>query len=186
MGNVGSLRRVMFYSDAKESYSTPSGSSLLAAPLAIFVLVLLIGSFLPGMPKGAVFAHEWGTHGVPMPLRLPLIRPVLLKRGETLEIEYSAKVRTGRLAVKVAFSEDVLTLLLARADERALSLSQSGSGAVRYTALKTGYYLFSPTVEPPSNYVGGCHDILGDFWAATRAEPSPCPSYNVSYRLSYF
>lgn len=176
----------MFYFDAKDSYANDSDSSPFLVPALVFVAVLIIGSFLPGMPKGAVFAHEWGIQGAPMPLRLPLIRPVHLKRGESLEIEYSAKVRAGRLAVKVAFSEDVLTLLLARADERALSLSQSGSGVVRYMALKTGYYLFSPTVEPPSNYVGGCRDILNDFWAATRASPSPCPSYNISYRLSYF
>lgn len=176
----------MFYFDAKDSYASDSDQSPLLVPALVFLAVLILGSFLPGMPKGAVFAHEWGVQGAPMPLRLPLIRPIHLKRGESLEIEYSAKVRSGRLAVKVAFSEDVLTLFLAKADERALSLSQSGRGVVRYTALKTGYYLFSPTTEPPSTYVGGCQDILGDFWAATRANPSSCPSYNISYRLSYF
>lgn len=174
----------MLYVEKDEQYEFASigvfGMTLVA------VLIAIAGSFLPGLPRGAAFGHEFGLSGMPMPLRLPLTRPVYLYRGESFEIDYHAIVRLGRLSVKVISAESPLGLVIKPTQETVLSVSNSASGTVRYNILRDGYYLFLPSTDVISSISQQCEDRLFEFWRAMRAENSACPKFNISYRMTYF
>ena len=174
----------MLYVEKDEGYESASIGIL--GMTVVAVLIALAGSFLPGLPRGAAFGHEFGLAGMPMPLRLPLTRPVYLSRGESFEVDYHAIVRLGRLSVKVTYAESPFGLVIKPAQETILSVSNSASGVVRYTALRDGYYLFVPSTDVISSISQQCEDKLLEFWRAVRAENSACPKFNISYRMTYF
>lgn len=173
----------MLYLSKKNDYELSTGGTF---SLVVLVPLLMLGlSFLPGLPKGLVVAHEWGTQESSVPLRLPLARPLYLARGDAISIHYAVVLRSGRFVVRMAHAETLPGLFFAKADAQVLSVSMSGAGAARFTAPRDGYYLISPMPEiagPPRQ----CPDDLMTLLKAAVAATAPCATYNTSYRLTVY
>jgi hypothetical protein len=175
----------MYYIDRESlTKNSNAGFSLgLAALLAVFLL--LVFSHAPGMTKGKVVGHEFGTAAMIGPLRVPLVRPVYLKAGESLRFEYTATVRSGHLVLNSYFGRNIMEALTADPDAPALSLGVTQDGATRFTAPRSGYYLFWPTIRATGGYRRDCREPYKAFWRALVHEATDCATYNVSYSIRW-
>lgn len=175
----------MYYLDREAlTRSSKAGRSLVFSVPALLLLFFVL-SLAPGMTKGKVVGHEFGTAAMVAPLRLPLIRPVYLKAGETLRFEYSATIRSGQIVVTSRFGRNLMAMVSADPEEPALSLSVTQSGATRFTATRTGYYLFWPTVRATGGYRRDCREPYTAFWRALINEITDCATYNVRYSIRW-
>ncbi|WP_284178612.1 hypothetical protein [Rhabdaerophilum sp. SD176] len=175
----------MYYLDREALTRNSTAGRSLGLSVPALLLLFFVLSLAPGMTKGTVIGHEFGTAAMIGPLRLPLIRPVYLKAGETLRFEYSATIRSGHIIVTSRFGRNLLDVLTADPDDPALSVSATQSGSTRFTAARTGYYLFWPTIRETGGYRRDCREPYTAFWRALINEKTDCATYNVSYSIRW-
>jgi hypothetical protein len=175
----------MYYLDREELSRSGRSTPWFSVSLPATLIILFVLSFLPGMPKGGIAGHEFGTSAMVMPLRGPLSRPVYLKAGETLRIHYGAIARAGSLSLNVHYGRDFMSMITAEAQTPALALTVSQSGTTTFTARRTGYYFFWSSIRATGGYRRECQQPLTAFWYAARGNPTDCSTYNISYHLSW-
>ena len=175
----------MYYLDREALTKSSSTTALLGLSLPAVLLVLFVLSLTPGMTKGTVSGYELGTSAMFGPLRLPLTRPVHLVAGETLHFEYSASVHSGHIVLNSRFGRNVMDALTADPGNPVLSLAATQTGTSTFTAGKTGYYFFWPTIRPTGGFRRDCREPYMAFWRAFRREPTDCSTYNLSYSIRW-
>jgi hypothetical protein len=172
----------MYYQEQNNSSVSFGVWSWILTPLLIYA-ALIAASLVPSLPKGYLLGHEFGAPNVRYPGRLPIIRPLYLKRGERVQISYSTKIRAGRLKLTLAYSPAFTPSLIAAADETVLSFSATAQGDTHYTSLKDGYYRFGILAEHVPQGEPKCTDIFTDSLNALLVNRTTCPLYNTSYAI---
>ena len=174
----------MYVADNTEGGEAQSMWFYAAALILGLLAAFFVMSFIPGTPKSFIVGHEFGTAKTGMPLRLPIIRPVYLARGQGVSISYSAAIRAGSLGIDASYSPSMLSFVMEREKFRITSVRMSASGAARFSAQRSGYYVFTAYAEPNSTRVEHCADMLKTLWNSIQAAPSSCPTYNASFMVT--
>jgi len=161
------------------------GFSLVSILVGTALVLIVIASFVPGFVKSAIFGYEMGAGNTSLPLRLPAIRPIGLKRGEVLRVDYDVRLTTGRLDINAYNSTQLVTMMFNTTSSTLLTLRGDAAGTLIFRAPEDGYYIFNTSISPAIAGTRGCEGALKDIWNAITRTPTMCPGYLAQYSITF-